>query len=120
MSESLSARKKRARTKRTPPYPEDATHVKVEMVPEVWHNGCTVASDNTETFLVPIEDATGPNGALPADRCSDSDRLCEHDNATERAQKWYGPYEVLLKELVSVADGERTTVAELPELHRLD
>ena len=44
----------------------DATHVRVTFHPQIWHHGRAVTSDDTETYLVPIEHALTPDGELVA------------------------------------------------------
>ncbi|ERJ07442.1 hypothetical protein HLRTI_000484 [Halorhabdus tiamatea SARL4B] len=73
--------------------------VKVHFHPQIWSDGQAVTGDDTETFYVPREDATDDQGALFSDESPESETLCRHENATERAQNWYGPFYVTLSEV---------------------
>lgn len=105
-----------AADQRKPPFPDEATHVQVEFIPEVWNNGRAVSSDDTETFLVPVEEATTPEGKLPSDRSGESDPLRHHENAPERAQNWPDIFSVELRAFVDASD-KPTVVEEIARLY---
>jgi hypothetical protein len=69
----------------------------VTFIPEVWQNDYPVASDDTITFRVPLEDAVDENGDLLADRSGDSDALKHHSRAPLSVQHYPGPYSIELE-----------------------
>jgi hypothetical protein len=79
----------------------DVTHVRVTFHPQIWHNEHAVTSDDTVTFLVPIEKALTLDGKIVADDTDASDQLAWVEEAPDLAQNWSGPFYVTVDELVS-------------------
>ena len=79
----------------------DATDVRVTFHPQIWHYGRAVTSDDTETYLVPIEHALTPDGELVADDTDGSDQLARVGDAPDIARNWSGPFYVTIDELVN-------------------
>lgn len=80
---------------------EDATHALLRFHPQVWQNDIPVTGDDTEEFIVPIEDAMNDEGKLVEERTYEADQLRSHPNASEKAAKWPGPFEITIKEFLA-------------------
>jgi hypothetical protein len=81
------------------PHLEGATEAVVTFYPQIWRNDRAITGDETETFIVPIEEAVGDDGELLEDSTYKSDELTDNENAPERAQNWYGPSYVTIDEV---------------------
>lgn len=74
---------------------QEPDEVEVTFHPQVWQNGYAVTSDDTISYRVPFEHASGPEG-LFCDNGSDSDALKDHENAPPSVRHYPGPFYISL------------------------